>query len=139
MIEIDADKIGKKYYSQGKESDITNLQLTDDGLTISVSSWISPENLIEIEYRFNEYRGFRYLDEVDLFAYWGYIEFGGGYHLYEITNGGWKSGEVKEKGVLDSSLVIEGLKEYFIATTNGCLTILAFKTPEIREIEFNEE
>ncbi len=136
VIEVSGERIGKEDFLPMKESDIVNLNLTDDGLRVLVSTWSSSNSQIGIEYHFNEYRGFRYLDESDLFAYWGEsIKFMGNCHLYKIIKGGWISGEVKEKGILDLSLTIKDLMEYFIATSNGCLTVLACSKPTSRKVE----
>lgn len=132
------DKIGKEYYSNKRESDIIDFEWNISGLKITISTWKSTEEQIGIEYEFSGFNGFRYLDEGDLLGYWDLNDFKNGFHLFRIIKGGWKSGEVTQSGILDVSRSIDGLNEFFIATTNGCLTVLAFEEPKINEIKLKK-
>ena len=138
-MEMTIDKIGKEYFSK-KESDIIDFQWTDNfGLKITISTWENSENQIGIEYEFGGFNGFRYLDEGDFLGYWDSPDFKNGFHLFRIIKGGWKSGEVTQNGILDISRAVDELNEFFIATTNGCLTVLAYEKPTITEIELKNE
>ncbi len=133
------DKIGKEYFSK-KESDIIDLQWTENfGLKVTISTWENSAKQIGIEYEFVGFNGFRYLDEGDFLGYWDSLEFKNGFHLFRIIKGGWKSGEVKQNGILDISRAVDELNEYFIGTTNGCLTVLAYEKPTITEVELKKE
>jgi hypothetical protein len=46
---------------------------------------------------------------------------------------------VKKNGILNISRAIDELNEFFITTTNGCLTVLAYEKPTITEIELKNE
>lgn len=137
-MEMIIDKIGKEYFSKNRESDIVDFQWTVFGLKITISTWKSSEKQIGIEYEFAGFNGFRYLDEGDFLGYWNLPDFKSGFHLFRIIKGGWKSGEVTENGILDVSRAVDELNEFFIATTNGCLTVLAYEKPTITEIELKE-
>jgi len=138
-MEIITDKIGKEYFSNKRESDIIDFEWTNNGLKITISTWRNPEEQIGIEYEFGGFSGFRYLDEGDLLSYWDIPDFKSGFHLFRIIKGGWKSGETTQSGILDVSRAIDELNEFFIATSNGCLTVLAYEKPKITEIELIEE
>jgi hypothetical protein len=128
------EKIGNQYLT-GKESDVIDFKFTATGLNIIVMTWNLKGNESRLEFDFEGYRGFRYLDEVDLMHYWRDPAFSGGfYHLYKILKGGWKSGE---HGTDESfySCIITGLQEFLIVTANGCINILAFDDPTIKEYE----
>ncbi|WP_076453924.1 hypothetical protein [Zobellia uliginosa] len=133
------DKIGKEYFSIKRESDIIDFQWTVFGLKITISTWKNSEKQIGIEYEFGGFNGFRYLDEGDFLSYWDLPDFKNGYHLFRIIKGGWKSGEVMQSGILDVSRAVDDLNEFFIATTNGCLTVLAYEKPRITEIDLKNE
>lgn len=137
-MEFITEKIGKAYYSEGKESEIIDFQWTVFGLKVTISTWLSLEHQIGVEYEFKSFNGFRYLDEGDFLGYWSSSEFNNESHLFRILKGGWKTGEVTQSGLLDVSRAIDELNEYFIATTNGCLTVLAFEMPKITEVELME-
>ncbi|GHC65764.1 hypothetical protein [Ulvibacter litoralis] len=132
------DKIGKEYYTNKLESDIIDFKWTVSGLKITISTWKNQEKQIGIEYEFSGFNGFRFLDEGDLLGYWDYPDFNNGFHLFRIINGGWKSGEVTQIGILDVSRAIDELNEFFIATSNSCFTVLAYEKPTITEIELKD-
>lgn len=134
-MELKAEEIGKAYFSEKKESDIIEFEWTVFGLKVQISTWSDIENPIGVEYEFRNFSGFRYLDEGDFSGYWNSSAFNNGFHLYRILEGGWKTGEITKSGLLDVSRAIEELNEYFIATTYGCLTILAYDLPKIKEFE----
>lgn len=134
-------KLGKKYYFNHemidfRESDITDFKWTENsGVKIIISTWEDAKKRVQINYQFYKFNGFRYLDESDLLRYVQNSDFHGGHHLYEILEGGWNSGEVVEVGIMDMSKNIKQLKEFFILTTNGCMSILTFEEPKIKEVD----
>ena len=117
-MKMTIDKIGKEYFSKN-ESDIIDFQWTNNfGLKVTISTWENVEKQIGIKYEFSRFKGFR---------------------LFRIIKGGWKSGEVTQNGILDISRAVDELNEFFISTTNGCLTVLAYEKPTITEIELKYE
>lgn len=138
-MEMTIENMGSEYYSHRMESDIIDFKWTSEfGLKVTISTWRDIEQQIGIEYLFSDFNGFQFLDEGDLLGYWKMPDFRNGYHLYRIIKGGWKSGQITQNGILDVSSAIIELKEYFIATTNGCLTVLAYEKPLISEIELKD-
>jgi hypothetical protein len=125
--------IHKEYYSN-TESDIIEIISTISGLRVVVSTMRDSVKELLVEYFFEYDNGFRYLDEGDLIAYWESSQFKTGHHLYEVEDGGWISGESLQPGILSISSEI-GMREWFIKTTNGCLTVLSNFEPIVREVE----
>ena len=74
--------------------------------------------------------GIRYLDEGDLLRYWESEKFRSPYHVYEVQSGGWSNGELLEPRVL-SIQSSNGTREWFIATTNGCVSVLCNSDPTL--------
>ena len=68
-----------------------------------------------------------------MIAYWKTETFRSPHHVYEITNGGWLTGETVESGILEIAKAFEE-REWFVCTTNGCMNILASLPPELRDI-----
>jgi hypothetical protein len=139
-MKMTIDKIGKEYFSK-KESDIIDFKwnMQKQELKITIATWENEEKEIGIEYEFNGFNGFRFLDEGDYLGYWELSDFKNGFHLFRLIEGGWKTGEVTQSGILDVSRAVDQLNEFFIATSNGCLTILAYEKPTITEIELKNE
>jgi hypothetical protein len=88
-----------------------------------------------LEYVFPYHRGFRFLDEGDIFGYWNAELFQGGYHLYEVLSGGWLDHELAFLGMLAVSGAAVRHKEFFIFTSNGCMSVLSQEPPLIREFK----
>src|SRR6185437_1374569 len=128
-MNIEAQPLGREYRFDGKESDIVEVFDTLSGLRVTVSTWIDSINETLLEVYFRRVRGYRYLDEGDLIAYWKTETFRSPYHGYEITKGGWLAGENVESGILEIARAFE-LREWFVCTTNGCMNILAASPPE---------
>ncbi len=105
--------------------------MLDAGLRILINTAPHDVNVRHIlEYVFPYHRGFRFLDEGDVFAYWNAELFQGGHHLYEILNGGWLEQELTFSGML---AVSSDHREFFICTSNGCVSVLSQQPPLIRE------
>jgi len=133
MIKIAADPVGRQYATKG-ESDICELSLGASGLraVVETRSHESDER-IWVEYHFKIPRGFRFLDEGDLIPYWDSGVFTHGYHLFEITSGGWFSHELQIPGMVSVSEAIGNWREWFVCTSNGCLNVLTIEPPLVRE------
>ncbi len=132
-MNIEAQPLGNEYRFDGKESDIVEVFDTFSGLRVIVSTWIDSINETLLEVYFRRVRGYRYLDEGDLIAYWQTETFRSSHHVYEITNGGWLTGEIVETGTLEIAKAFE-LREWFVCTTNGCMNILAALPPELKDL-----
>ena len=113
------------------ESDISAVFYSTDGLVIAVDTKSQAEQEIELTISFEWVRGFRYLDEGDLAYYWGCEQFNDAFHVYEITEGGWSSGESLEADMLGISREISG-SEWFVVTNNGCLSVISDVEPMTR-------
>ncbi len=122
-----------KQYRFDQESDVTEIMYTYSGLRIVVVAATSMFSNVLLEVYFSNVRGFRFLDEGDLLAYWIDKAFDSNHHVYKILSGGWSNGEVIETGILDVSKGFE-VEEWFVVTTNGCLSILSGIEPRIEEI-----
>ena len=122
-----------KEYRFDQESDITEVFYTYSGLRIVVVAATSMFSNILLEIYFSNTRGFRFLDEGDLIAYWETKAFNTNHHVYEILSGGWSNGEKLQEDILDVSIGFE-VNEWFIATTNCCMNVLSGTEPRIAEI-----
>ena len=133
-MNIEAQPLGNEYRFDRKESDIVEVFDSLSGLRIIVSTWIDSINESLLEVYFRRVRGYRYLDEGDLIAYWQSEKFRTPHHVYEITSGGWITGETQEPGILEISKSFE-LREWFICTTNGCMNVVAAEPPELKDLK----
>ena len=133
-MNIEAQPLGNEYRVDGKESDIVEVLHSLSGLRIIVSTWIDSINEALLEVYFRRAQGYRYLDEGDLIAYWQTEKFRTPHHVYEITNGGWLTGETVETGTLDVAKSFE-MREWFITTTNGCMTVMAASPPVLTDLK----
>ena len=133
-MKIEVQPLGNEYRFDGKESDIVEVFDTISGLRILVSTWVDSVNEALLEVYFRRVRGYRYLDEGDLIAYWKTDTFLSPHHVYEITSGGWLTGETLEPGILEIATAFE-MREWFICTTNGCMNILSDSPPELADLK----
>jgi hypothetical protein len=133
-INIEAQPLGNEYRFDGKESDIVEVFDSVSGLRIIVSTWIDSINEALVEVYFRRVQAYRYLDEGDLLAYWKTGKFRTPHHVHEITNGGWITGEKLEPGILEIAKSF-GMREWFISTTNGCMTVLAAHQPVLKDLK----
>jgi len=130
-------KLGNKYFKEGTESEIISLNFSyenDYVLNITIETWKNSTQTVRLEIEFDDYTGFRCLEEVDT----GYIsmpEFSDGHHIFKIEGGGWRSDENTQNGFLAMSFSDDDISEYFILTSNTCLSVLSRKVPIINEIE----
>ncbi|HXG85400.1 MAG TPA: hypothetical protein VNI84_15370 [Pyrinomonadaceae bacterium] len=131
-MQFEVKPFGKKYRFD-QESNITDVVYTISGLRITVIAATSMFTDIYIDIHFSSVSGFRLLDEGNLTAYWESEAFNSNHHIYEVLSGGWSNGEALPDGILSSREFI-GFREWFIATTNECITVLSGEEPQIREI-----
>ncbi len=135
-MKIEAQPLGNEYRFDGQESDIIEVFSTISGLRIIVSTWTDSINEILLQVYFRRVRAYRYLDEGDLIAYWKTEQFQSAHHVYEITDGGWLSGEILESGILEIAKSFRPeLREWFISTTNGCMNVLSGLPPELVDLK----
>jgi hypothetical protein len=133
-MNIELQPLGDEYRFDGKESDIVEVLSTLSGLRIVVTTWLDSINQTLLEVYFRDHRAYRFLDEGDLLGYWETKQFHSPYHVYEITNGGWLTGELSQSGILDVSKAMQP-REWFIATTNGCMSVLAAHPPVLKDLK----
>lgn len=132
-MNIEVHPLGSEYRLDGKESDIVEVFDSTSGLRVIVSTWRDSVNEALLEVYFRRAHAYRYLDEGDLVAYWKTEKFRSPYHVYEITQGGWLTGEALEPGILEIAKAV-GPREWFICTTNGCMNVLAGHSPKLTEL-----
>jgi hypothetical protein len=131
-MNIEAIPIGGKRKGIG-ESDIFRISLSKEGLVIFVEAFTKSAPVQNFEIYFQGVSGYRYLDEGDLQRYDNCEVLREPYCVYEIISGGWSNGETVESGVLDTSKAV-GIREWFVATTNGCLNVLSNAEPAIKNL-----
>lgn len=122
------ESYGPKTIEGNNQSDIYSITYNNEGLTILIGT--TDESRIRKELRINfEYAdGFRFLDEGDLMKYWSSDAFLPPYNIFEILSGGWSNGEKLEPGMLSVSSSV-GTREWFIVTSNDCITVLCNTEP----------
>lgn len=111
-------------FSGEMPSDIYEVQFNGDGLRVRVSP--DDDGLTVI---FSDVIGFRYLDEGDLLEFWSQTGEDQSGWIFVVESGGWLDLESTREGFLSSDR--KGLHEYFLATVNGCLSVLAFAAPKL--------
>jgi len=135
-MQISVKPVGRPYTGRD-ESDIVEASLGRSGLRVLVEAFPRDTDArLGIEFHFEVARGFRYLDEGDLLAYWQSKAFASGHHLFEIKAGGWLDQERQRTGMLSTTDAVGSFREWFICTSNGCMNVLSVNEPLIRE--FNE-
>lgn len=117
------------------DNDIVEVFATYSGLRIILSTPTEVQDNLFIEVMFSRYCGYRFLDEGDLLDYWESQAFQSSHHVYEITNGGWLSGEPLLPGRLIITKFASHSREWLVVSANGCITVLSDCEPQVREIE----
>jgi hypothetical protein len=119
---------------EANHDDIVELSLGPSGLRIVIASYGRDDDDRFLEVLFYGARGFRYLDEGDLLAYWRSGVFAPRKHsVFEITGGGWIEQE-RTQGMLDTTDAVGGFREWVIVTSNGCLNIISKIPPTLRKL-----
>lgn len=77
---------------------------------------------------FSEVIGFRVLDEGDLLEFWPTCAADHGW-LFVVHENGWWDQEMTRKGFIHDRR--SGLTEYFIASQNDCISVLAGEPPRV--------
>lgn len=125
---VDGSELG------GSHDDIVELSQGASGLRVVIAAFVKDDDDKYLEAFFFSPRGFRYLDEGDLLAYWKSGAFSPRSHsIFEITSGGWMEQE-RAQGALNTTEAIGGFREWFIVTANGCLNIIANTPPLLRKL-----
>jgi len=116
-----------------QSSDLCDLSLGLAGLRVAVHlGHHEDENDRFAEIVFTAPRGFRYLDEGDLLPYWSSGAFDTSRHLvFEIKRGGWAEQE-QRSGMFNVTAAVGTFREWFIASSNGCLNVISSVEPLIR-------
>jgi hypothetical protein len=104
--------------------DIAEIHFDTEGLRVSVES----EDQTHCAH-FTYVRGFRMLDEGDLLEFWSADDYKPEGWVFEVENGGWFEQEKNRSGFLSSDAL--KLREFLVATSNSCLSILARETPKL--------
>jgi hypothetical protein len=130
-MNLEVKSFGEEYFLE-EESNIEEFFFTYSGLRIIIETQKAKfvPTLLEVFFRY--INGFRCLDEGDFIAYWESSKFKSAHHIYEILSGGWSSGEVTESGILTVSSIEP--REWFIKTTNKCVTVLSADEPLLRDL-----
>lgn len=121
---------GFKHTSAKHESDIFEVRDSKDGLLILIDTVDENDNRVDLKVRFDYSNGYRFLDEGDLLRYWDAGVFVTPHHVFEILSGGWTNGELLDEGMLSISVATE-VREWFIETQYGCITVLSNAEPII--------
>src|SRR6478672_2311152 len=120
---VEGSEIGGNYH------DIVELSLGPSGLRIIIAAFVKDDDDEYLEAYFYNPRGFRYLDEGDLLAYWRSGAFAPRSHcIFEIASGGWMEQE-RTQGMLNTTDAVGLFREWFIVTTNGCLNVITNTPP----------
>ncbi|USD22514.1 hypothetical protein MJO52_05125 [Microbulbifer variabilis] len=122
---------GPEHTKDKYESDIFKVIDDENGLTITVDTVDVKGSRMYLIVNFEFVRGYRYLDEGDLMCYWESGAFTPPVHVFQVLTGGWSNGEACEPDMLNVSKAIE-IKEWFVGTTNGCISILSDAIPTIK-------
>jgi hypothetical protein len=88
----------------------------------------SPDERTSFVATFTEVVGFRVLDEGDLLEFWPACAAVNGW-LFRVRDGGWLDQEIVRPGFLHEK--VPGLDEYFIASQNDCISVLAGQAPRV--------
>lgn len=114
-------------------SDLCDLSLGFSGLRVAVclgKDEHGDDRFVEIV--FTAPRGFRYLDEGDMLPYWRSKSFDTSrYLVFEIKGGGWAEQE-EQSGMLNVTAAAGTYREWFIASSNGCLNVISALEPLVR-------
>lgn len=134
-MNISAEPLGT-YFVGRSESDVVELSMGTTGLRIVIDRASNQhDERMALEYHFHRVRGFRFLDEGDLGPFFNSGAFSGNYHLYQVNAGGWYDQEKATPGMLGISTELSPVEEWFVCTSNGCVSVLAQAPPTIREFD----
>jgi len=76
--------------------------------------------------------GYRVLDERDLAEFWPTCSTPNGW-LFEVQSGGWLEQEFERPGSMIAHLN-RGLREFFVAGMNSCVSVLSVNAPEVLHV-----
>lgn len=130
-MNLEVKSYGEEYFLE-EESNIEEIFYTYSGLRIVIETKKGKFVPVLLEVFFRYVNGFRCLDEGDLISYWEGDAFRSSHHVYEVFSGGWSNGEPRQSGILSVSSIEP--REWFIKTTNKCLTVLSGDEPLLREL-----
>ena len=115
-------------------SDVESLSFSGGGLAIRVARKFDQNGeVLGLEVLFESVSAFRYLDEVDLVRYWSSEEFLRGFHVLEVTEGGWSDEENALQGYETTR------KEWLVVTGNRCISVFSTLDPKLNTISWPAE
>lgn len=115
-------------------SDVTTLNFSKSDLVVRVASTLDATGLIHgLEVIFSDASAFRYLDELDLARYWTSEGFVRGFHVLEVTEGGWAHEEAELQGYSTPR------REWLVVTGNGCVSVFAPTEPQVNAISWQRD
>ena len=107
------------------ECEVVGVEASFGSLTVRLSG----RNERGVNVLFEDVWGYRVLDERDLSEYWPACSSPNG-RLFEVESGGWLSQEMARPGFI-SGAVAPNLKEYFVAGTDDCVSVLCTAEPTV--------
>ena len=129
-MKIQATEYGFKHHDGVFVSDIVSVFDSKDGLKIQIET-VSEDGFPGVlAVLFDNVSGYRFLDEGDLYYYFSSVAFTKPYHIYKVLAGGWVNGEISQPDLLQVSKAMN-IQEWFVATNNGCITVLSNCQPKI--------
>ena len=110
-----------------KGADVVRVDYDIDCLSVHVSCMqTGRKSVVE----FWGVEGYRVLDERDLAEFWPTCSTPNGW-LFEIQSGGWLEQEFERPGSMIAHLN-RGLREFFVAGMNSCVSILSVNAPAVQ-------
>ena len=125
---------GEKYTIEFGTSNLFSLNLSGPHLRVVLYTNRPEDHKSRyLELLFERYSGFWVLDESDVSHYFENPVATSGYHLYKVTSGGWTEPSVRVESMFLSSGLEGHAIEWFIPTSNDCITVISNSEPKVRE------
>jgi hypothetical protein len=112
------------------ETDVFELRREGASLTAIVRPLLDQTVCVEVS--FPNYHVLLEADEGDLARHWGSGQFKSGHTVYEILDGGFLSAMKSGPAFLFITPALPNVREWFIATSGVCVTVLSESAPQIR-------
>ena len=109
-----------------KGSDVLRVDYDVDCLSVHVACMETGQRYVV---QFWGPEGYRVLDERDLAEFWPTCSTPNGW-LFEVQSGGWLEQEFERPGSMIAHLN-RGLREFFVAGMNSCVSVLTVNAPEV--------
>ncbi|PZQ76039.1 MAG: hypothetical protein DI563_08005 [Variovorax paradoxus] len=109
-------------------SDVASLSFSGGELLVRVAREVDGSGIVQgLDIQFRDASAIRYLDEADLARYWISEGFVHGFHVLQVTEGGWSDEENESQGYASSR------KEWLVVTGNACVSVFARTAPTVSE------